>query len=487
MPAARDVRRRRLGLTAMLAMAIALVAHPFPSGASSHRDAPLISKDPQADNTDLYAFVSTEAGRSGFVTLIANYIPFEDPKEGPSYYRFSDVVLYEIMVDVNGDGQEDLTYQFLFRTTAVNGNRQVYTAGRIGLPRQPSDPASPYANLNLRQHYTLAEVQGDRRTGKGTILLEDARVAPIHVGPRFTGTPAEYEALVDAAIHTIPDTNGTRVFAGPRAEGFYFDFTGALNPTRVRNPGVNSTKGLNVHSIALEIPKARLLGAGSNGVIGVWASASRAKSTVIREKGQRPRAAAQWVQVSRLGNPLVSSALIPGQARDRYNATEPKGDGPNFKEMIVNPGAARGPAALIPTLRSLTRCTATVGRTDVQAAFLTGIQAGMVPGFPGNVGGETVADMLRLNFLVTPSGRPNRLGLLGGDIFGFPNGRRVGDDVVDIVLRIAGGELQPLVGLPACAAAAALGDNVNGPDVPYLPRFPYLATPYQGSDLTRAR
>jgi hypothetical protein len=460
--------------------------------ASSHRDAPLITEDPTADNTDVYAFVSTETGHSGFVTLISNWIPFEEPTEGPNYYRFSDHVLYKISVVVTDDGRlkNALTFELRFRTNVVNGNTFLYNTGLIGRPSNPADPASQYTNLNVQQSYTLTEVRAD---GARTVLLQDARVAPANIGPKSTGacgSPAtmtncgHYVSLANDAIHTIPGTGGMRVFVGPRADMFFVDLIGNFDLINLRNPGVNSTQGFNVHSIALEIPKSRLDEVGAGGIIGVWSSSSRMRVPVLRENEEEGQ---DWVQVSRLGNPLVNEVLLPLRAKDQFNATTPAADDRLFADFIVNPGSSQGPLALIPILRSILGCTVVNGRADLQAALLTGIPTGVVPGFPGNFTGATRSDLLRLNFTIAPTAvDPNnpgthRLGLLGGDAAGFPNGRRVFDDVVDIALNAAAGVLQPLVGLGArCPGVGLLSENVPGPQVPILTTFPYLGIPLQG-------
>ena len=483
-----------LGIVAVVLAGLVLAPAPSALRASSHRDAPLITEDPTADNTDVYAFVSTEPGRSDTVTLISNWIPFEEPTEGPNYYRFSDHVLYKISVVVNDNGTlvPALTYEFRFRTKVVNGNTFLYNTGLIGLPPNPADPASPYPNLNMQQSYTLTEV---RANGQRTVLLRDARVAPVNVGPKSTGpcsipgdptTCTHYIGLANAAILTVPGTGGMRVFAGPRAEMFFVDLIANFDLFNFRNPGVNSTAGFDVHSIALEIPKSRLDAVGAHGIVGVWSSSSRTRFPVLG--GQEDDNHNRWVQVSRLANPLINEVLIPLRAKDRFNETTPLADDQTFANFIVNPGSTQGPAALIPLINSVTGCTAANGRADLQAALLTGIPSGIVPGFPGNFTGNRRADLMRLNYTIPPAAGvdPNnpgthRLGLLGGDVAGYPNGRRPFDDTVDISLRAAGGVLQPLVGLPACAAAGTLSENVPGPAPnKFLATFPYLGTPHQG-------
>ena len=485
-----------LGLVAAVALLSLLVVGPADFGdASSHRDAPLITEDPTADNTDVYAFVSPEPGRQDYVTLISNFIPLEEPGEGPNYYRFSDTAFYNIHVDTNGDARPDLTYEFDFTTKigAVTPNTFLYNTGKIGLPPSPGDPASQYTNWNQPTSYKLTQIHGsggggddddddDNGTGR-TVIVNNARIAPINIGPKSTGSQAEYEALANAAVHNV---GGLRVFAGPRDEGFYVDLMGNFDLINVRDPGVDTTSGFNVHTIAIEVPKSLFQQAGdTDGIIGVWSSAERPKVTTLRDGGRPPSTSANYRQVSRLGNPLVNEVLLPLAAKDKYNATEPRRDAQNFRDLIVNPGNSQGGAALIPIINSLTGCTPVNDRTDLELALLKGIPAGVIPGFPGNqdtqrANGPVVADVLRLNYNVAPAASPNILGLLGGDIAGFPNGRRVGDDVTDIDLKAAAGAVLHVLGAINCPASLTLTDNVSANDVPYLGTFPYLGTPHNG-------
>jgi hypothetical protein len=475
---------------------------PF-SEASSHRDAPLITEDPTADNTDVYAFVSTEPGRSDYVTLISNFIPLEEPGEGPNYYRFSDNVLYEIKLDVNGDAEEDLTYEFDFSTKigAITPSTFLYNTGKIGAPPNPGDPSSQYTNWNQPTSYTLTEVGRNGNGGgdddddddgdhRDRVLLRNARVAPIHIGPSSTGSVADYEALAAAAVLPVPDSGGMRVFAGPRDEGFYVDLMGNFDLLNLRNPGVDTTSGFNVHTIALEIPKSRLAAAGdTDGNVGVWSSASRPKQTVLRDDGRSPKVSGKWVQVSRLGNPLVNEILLPLSFKDRYNATEPEDDGANIGAFITDPGTTPpGNLTFVPVLNSFVNgCIPTTGRVDLDLALLSGIPAGTL-GLPGtqdtqHSGGPVRADVLHLNTNVSPTtgtGSYSPLGAFGGDVAGFPNGRRVGDDVLDIAAKAAGGGILHLLGAINCPVSLTLSDNVQENDTDYLNVFPYLATPHQG-------
>ncbi len=468
---------------------------------SSHNDAPLIAEDPTVNNTDVYAFVSTEKGRSDYITLMANYIPMEEPGNGPTHYRFSDQALYEIMVDVDGDAQEDITYQFQFENNVANGNTILYNAGKIGLPSDPSDPSSQYENLNVQQSFTLTEIvaagdhdddsSDDGGEMRRTVLLKDARVAPANVGPVSTGTkPPLYEALADAAIHPI--ANGGKVFVGPRDEGFYIDLMGFFDLLNLRDPAFDTFSGFNVHSIALEIPKSQFAAAGdTDGIIGVWSSASRPRLTIRNEGGRPSGTSRSMVQVSRLGNPLVNELLMPLEHKDRFNATEPKDDGENFADFIINPASSQGAAALIPVLVGALNnppdsCLTPVNeRVDLDLVLLKGIPAGllMLPGTQDTQqeGGPVQADMLRLNFDVPVAADPHPLGVFGGDVAGFPNGRRVGDDVADIFARAGAGAVLELLDEKndLCLASLEVTDNVQENDVEYLDSFPYLGTPHE--------
>ncbi len=496
------------GVVAVVLVSLVLAPPPSALRASSHRDAPLITEDPTADNTDVYAWV--DPIRPDFVTLVSNWIPFEEPTEGPNFYRFSDQVLYKISIVVNRNGhlRRALDYEFRFRTQIVNGNTFQYNTGLIGLPG--SDPSAQYPNLNVRQSFTMTEVRRgkDDDAAERSVLLRNARTAPINVGPNSTGACTQvavtlhgvphsvescpsYVGLANAAILTIPGRNGARVFAGPRSEQFYVDLMAAFDrlgglSNEVRNPGVNSTKGFNVHSIALEVPIKLLDDLGAKGIIGVWSSSSRMRVPVLGGNDDTNGDDSRWVQVSRLGFPLDNEVLQPLRVKDRFNATTPFQDENLFANLIVNPGNTQGSESLVGLLRTITGCTELNNRADLQAIILTGIPTGVLPGLNNFTGSER-ADLLRLNYRIPPTqgidpNNPgnNRLGILVGDNAGFTNGRRPFDDTVDIALKAVGGAAQGLVGLTPCAAAANLTDNVAGPDTSFLTTFPYLGTPLSG-------
>ena len=443
---------------------------------SSHREAPEISKDPVADSTDLYAFVSPD--RPDTVTLIANYIPLQGPDAGPNFFEFGDDVRYEIHISNVGDGQSDITYQFDFRTEVRNPDTFLYNTGQI---TSLSSPA-----FNRRQFYTLTK----RERGKAPrVLGSDLASPPCNIGPRST---PHYSALASSAVHDLGD--GRRVFAGQRADGFYVDLGSVFDlldlrpfqhlhviPT-VDAAGVNSLAGLNVHTIALQVPIRELTHGkrptkvtDSAATIGVWTTASRRGSRVHDDRGAVQHGS--FRQVSRLGNPLVNEALIPMGRKDFWNRQAPHED-KQFLTYVQHPEVASLLPALypgvFPHLAGLTSA-----RADLVAILLTGLPGGIVPGFQ-NYTGPVLADMLRLNVVVRPSSSPDPGGLVAGDPAGYPNGRRPIDDVVAIELRAIAGATYPLVApsFTPDAAASLLTDGTTPPA--FSPTFPYLATPHSG-------
>jgi Domain of unknown function (DUF4331) len=451
---------------------------------SSHREAPEISKDPVADNTDVYAFVSPD--KPNMVTLIANYIPLEGPAGGPNFYEFGDDVLYEIHIDNDGDGDADITYQFQFQTTLQDPNTFLYNTGPVSSLTDP--------NWNKRQLYSLTRV----KNGRSTVLAEDLASPPCNIGPFST---PDYAALAQAAIHVLP--SGETVFAGQRAEGFYVDLGAVfdlldlrpfqnlhINPLAAA-PGVNGTNRLNVHTLALQLPKSMLTRDGSNptnpndprSIIGVWASASRRKAIILGANGDIDEYG-PWVQVSRLASPLFNEVMIPLGLKDFWNSQYPMND-KQFLTHVQNQEVPRRLVEYYPGLFS-NLAAYKKPRADMVAIFLTGIPAGIIPGFQ-NFTGQTLADLLRLNMAIPPAAAPNILGILGGDLAGFPNGRRVVDDVFTIELRALAGVTIPLVdpSFTPDAAASAVTDGVTPANIdsPFLASFPYLGIPYSGFDV----
>jgi hypothetical protein len=429
----------------------------MPGQASSHREAPLIAQDPTADNTDLYAFVSPDAPDT--VTLIANFMPFQKPDGGPNFYSFDPNVVYEIHIDNNGDAVEDITYQWRFTTEVRNPATFLYNTGTVTSLDSPS--------LNVRQFYRLTRIDGPRRTGTVTELSGRLPVPPPNIGPRST---PNYGAL-SGGIQQLP--GNIRVFAGQRDEGFYVDLA-VFDLLGVGSGQVeDSTAGFNVNSLAIQVPKAALTRSGTApagasdpaAIIGVWSTASRFATRTLAPGGQNHTGA--LVQVSRLGNPLVNEAVIDLARKDAFNGLEPTGDAaaldrvtdpevPKLLKLIFNVDSPPAP------------------RNDLVTIFLTGL-----PGLnqPANV---RASEQLRLNMGIPPSASPHRLGVLGGDLAGFPNGRRVGDDVVDIVLQAAAGAT-PLTPAFNRSPNNQLGDAVDRNDVPYLSSFPYLGIPHPGN------
>jgi Domain of unknown function (DUF4331) len=457
---------------------------------SSHREAPEIAKDPVADSSDVYAFVSPD--KPDTVTLIANYVPFQGPAGGPNFYEFGDDVLYEINVDNNGDGHPDVTYQFRFTTEVTDPDTFLYNTGPI--------ESLTSSSWNRRQFYTVTRVEG--RSSK--TLGHGLPCPPCNIGPLST---PDYPALAAAAVHELG--GGRQVFAGQRAEGFYVDLgaifdLGDLRPFAsdhnrfglpnypTSGPGVNSTQNLNVHSIALQVPITDLTRGGWHGtsasderaVIGVWTSASRQRVRLYDTDSGEYVNSGPFTQVSRLGNPLVNEVIIPMGKKDHWNTQSPAGD-KQFASYIAHPElAALLPVlypGVFPSLAALDK--AGTARADLEAILLTGIPSGLITGFQ-NYTGATQADELRLNTAIKPSAKPSIYGLLGGDLAGFPNGRRVADDVTAVELRAVAGATYALVdkSYKPDAAASAVTDGLTPADldIPYLGEFPYLGVPYSG-------
>ncbi len=461
---------------------------------SSHREAPAIAKDPVADSTDLYAFVSPDA--TSTVTLIANYIPLEGPDGGPNFFEFGDDVLYAIYVDNNGDGKPDVTYEFRFRTQIKNPNTFLYNTGQIASINS--------ASWNRPQFYSVTRVANGRRM----VIGEGLACPPCNVGPRSTPS---YPALAQSAVHALAG-GSIKVFAGQRQEGFYVDLgsifdLGALRPFQnlhllplpAINPGINGTKHLNVHSIALQVPitdlttdgSATFSGAGDRkAVVGVWTAAYRRKARILNagqdDDDTEHIESGPWVQVSRLGNPLFNEVIVPMKKKDLWNSLPPTADS-RFLQYVQHPELAGLLPVLYPgVFPNLAGLSAV--RDDLVAILLTGIPSGIIGGFQ-NFTGPKPADVLRLNMAIPPTGSPNIKGLLGGDLAGYPNGRRVADDVVTIELRaIAGLTYQVVHGTGVFTADGAAGaifdiDGGNIPPVSYLSNFPYLNDPESGFDV----
>ena len=486
--------------------------------ASSHREAPFITTHPKVDGTDFYMFNSYEPGRTGYVTLIANYQPFENPQGGPNYYTMDPNALYEIHVDNVGDGHEHLTFQFRFKV-ADNGLAVMAGGKSVPVPLSNIGPlsATSTAAQNVVETYTLTLVRGDRRGGQAQPVVDASTGAATFAKP-FDNigakSIAEYAAYANSFIHsiTIPGCNKPgRLFVGQRKDPFVvnlgetFDLVNIKYPveelapagTNARQLAPNSLAGYNVTTLALEVA-ASCLTNGSDPVIGGWTTASIRQARVVNPAPESDKSVASvgaasqptrasveggaWAQVSRLGMPLVNEVVIGLPDKDRWNASQPKDDG-QFADYVTNPSLPVLLQALFGAAG--VRAPNVYPRTDLVAAFLTGL-AGLNQ--PQHV---TAAEELRLNTSTPPTaaGAQNDLGVLGGDVGGFPNGRRPIDDVVDIELRVAMGVLlAPFDGSakdpdPASDASRQLHytDGAEPTAADYLTVFPYLNTPLGGS------
>jgi len=447
------MRKVALALGAAALLALALVAAvvrgsgPGTAAASSHREAPLISEDPSADNTDLYAFRSPD--NPDTLTIVSNFIPGEDPAAGPNYYTFSPTARYDIYVDRNGDGKADVSYYFRFKRN--NG---------------------PFFLGDTVQPYTVTRVVGN---GDPQVVAT-GKTPPDNIGPRST---PNYHDLATAAI--TPLAGGGQVFAGQRSDPFFgdigdiFDLVAIRKGTGDAGGGKDFFAGYAVHSIELQIPISQV--DTSSHVIGVWSAADRLRASVGDQNGKRHKKTRKtsrknddnqgnWVQVSRLGNPLINEVIIGTDDKDLWNRLSPAAD-KRFVDYYKTPILAAVINKLYPGLN-----VPETNRSDLVQVLLTGI-----PGL--NSTGSTLADELRINLStpVTPADKFSRLGVVGGDLQGWPNGRRLGDDVIDIAERAVGGVLvkNPL----------PLGDGVDSAALANQTTFPYVPDPLSGADNTK--
>ncbi len=480
-------------LVLAMAASAALALPGVTTQASSHREAPFVTEHPKVDATDFYLFRSYEAGRSGYVTLVANYQPLQAPYGGPNYFTMDPDALYEISVDNNGDAQEDLTFQFRFNNTLKDtqlnvGGKQV----SIPLINSGAITGPNSANLNVTESYSVTLVRGNRRRGqRSTITNVDTGASrftkPVdNIGNKSIADYAGYAASHLYNIK-IPGCGDGRMFVGQRKDPFVVNL-GEVFDLINTNP-LGSTSGerdlladANVTALILEVPIDCLTSADP--VIGAWTSASLRQARLLRPVPSFDRPAIEggpWVQVSRLAMPLVNELVIGLKDKDKFNASEPKGDA-QFADYVTNPTLP----ALIELLFPSAPAPTLFPRSDLVATFLTGINTPATGNLnqPLNV---VPAEMMRLNTAIAPTakGAQNNLGVIGGDNAGFPNGRRPGDDVVDIELRVAMGKLIAL-GLygnssQAPAGNAALTDGALVNDSFFDAGFPYLRTPLPGS------
>ncbi len=448
---------------------------------SSHREAPEVSKDPVVDNTDTYAFVSPDSPET--VTIISNYIPAEVPAGGPTFYEFGNDVLYRINIDNNGDGFADIVYEFTFEQQFANPNTFLYNTGPISSLVDP--------NWNKRQLYTVV-----RQDNNGCrVLAENLRCPPCNIGPRST---PKYAPLEKEAIHSLPGNQ--KVFAGQRNDPFFVDIGSIFDLADLRpienlhliptpaTLGVDTLETINCHTIAIQVPISALTANGSvptnvmssNAVIGVWASASRRKVRISDGANSEQAEVGPWTQVSRLATPLFNEVLIPMARKDEWNSDQPAGD-KEYLPFVQHPELAKLLPILYPKrLPALEKLTAP--REDLVAILLTGLPAGVVPGFQNASRKGVFADMLRLNVAVPPTKSPKALGFLEGDLAGYPNGRRITDDVTNISLKAVAGATYPLVNKSYVPdeAVAAIEQGITPLPTRTQGTFPYAATPHGG-------
>ncbi len=456
---------------ALAALAASALAVPIGIG-SSHREAPNIMLDPSADNTDVYAWTAPDAEDS--ITVASNWIPGQVPANGPNFFRFDDKARYYINFDNTGDGVADIKYRYTFETDVRNPNSFLYAGPNT----------TDYAGLNLIQTYDVTREEYKNGKLKDTELVgEDLNAAPANIGPK---TFPDYENdFVPGAISDLPD--GGKVFAGQREEPFFVDLGAAFDAINVRvgtgneGQGKDDFSGYNISSIVMQLPEEQVTKDGepvadmgaNNAVVGVWSTTER-RRLEVRDAGFSAHSPGsvnglknKWVQVSRLGNPLVNEVVIPLGKKDKFNRTTPDRDAELYGQYVVEPELAAVLNALFGVNAPET------DRGDIVQAVLQGL-----PGLNQHSGpnaGKPV-DTLKLNLGVDPTASPSRFGALGGDLAGYPNGRRLTDDVVDIDLQVVAGILaSPPNPVP-------LGDGVDENDNEFLSAFPYLGTPLSGFD-----
>lgn len=481
-----------------IAVAILMGMCAFNLHASSHREAPGITKTPKVDATDFYMFNSYEAGRGDYVTLIANYQPLQDAFAGPNYFALDPNALYEIEIDNNGDAKEDITFQFKFQQTLkdlkvpVNGQMVSVPLSNIGAITNDSSSAQ-----NTAETYSVTLVKGDRRTGNKTVLASELKKPFDNVGAKSIPNYAQYARSFVNNLN-IPGCGKGRVFVGQRQDPFAvnlgqtFDLVNIAAPATEFDPNAesaasNSLAKKNVTTIALEVPKACLVRAGQP-IIGAWTTASL-RQGVLRNPNPNSdiqsatKEGGAWTQVSRLGMPLVNEVVIGLKDKDKFNASKPANDG-QFATYVTNPTLP----ALVQILFGSAGVKAPTNfpRTDLVAAFLTGIPT---LNKPVNV---VASEQLRLNTSIAakPVAQQDRLGVINGDVAGFPNGRRPGDDIVDIALRVVMGKVCTIEGVNTavgCKASDAPSGGIHFTDgalqspTQFTSSFPYLNTPIAGS------
>lgn len=437
---------------------------PGSAVASSHREAPLIAADPTADNTDVYAFVSPD--RPDTTTIVANWIPFEEPHGGPNFYQFATDARYDINIDNDGDAVSDLTYRLTFKTEDRRGRTTfLYNNGPV--------TSLDDENLLVRQTYQLQLVDGG---GRARTLIESGRVAPSNTGP---ASMPDYGTLRNQAIADIP--GGGKIYVGQADDPFFLDLRvfDLLYGGNLSEVGQDTLSGFNVNTVVIQVPNAQLALKGNatrNPVIGVWSDTER-RSMQLKPGKSEPFG--NYVQVSRLGNPLINEVIVPAAMKDRFNSQTPDVDRqiPELVARVTDPELAR----LIQAIYGIP--APATPRNDLVEIFLTGITTKAGGPIQADLNSQlnnadvnpkrfAPSEMLRLNMSVPPTANPNRLGVLVGDNQGFPNGRRLTDDVVDISIQAVEG-----AAVSGIVAALAAGDKVDANNVPFGATFPYIALP----------
>ncbi|MDX6314051.1 MAG: hypothetical protein QOF84_5284 [Streptomyces sp.] len=420
-----------------LATAGIAALQPGTAAASSHREAPLISGQPQFDNTDLYAFVSPD--HSDKTTLVANFIPFEEPGGGPNFYKFSDAAQYDLHIDNDGDAQGDYVYRWTFKDHFRSGDTFLYNTGEV---TSLDDP-----DLNFFQTYNIDLLKlHKQRVVKKTRIARNVLVAPSNVGK---ASMPNYATLRDQAVKGIG--GGTSVFAGQADDSFFADLRvfDLLYGGDLSEVGNDTLKGYNVNTLAIQVPTTYIRESKKQPVLGIWATTQRLNSS------------GHYVQVSRLGNPLVNEVVNPLKDKDKFNASSPWGDA-QFLKNVTEPELPK-------LIEGIYKIKAPAEpRDDLVSVFLTGVDGLNKPPY------VRASEELRLNTSIKPAKSPKRLGVLDGDNAGFPNGRRLTDDVIDISLQVVEGEL--------VGSKNDLGDAVDANDVDFQHSFPYVGLPASGSD-----
>jgi hypothetical protein len=422
--------------TGVLASAGVAGLQPGTAEASSHREAPLISGQPQFDNTDLYAFVSPD--KPDTTTLVANWIPFEEPGGGPNFYKFAEDGQYDIHIDNDGDGKSDYIYRWTFKDHTRSGDTFLYNTGVV---TSLDDP-----DLNFIQTYDidLLKIKKDRVV-KRTRIAKNLPVAPSNVGQ---ASMPNYATLRSQAVKDIG--YGTTAFAGQADDPFFADLRvfDLLYGGNLSEVGNDTLKGYNVNTVALQVPTKYIVESSKQPILGIWSTTQKKDSY------------GDYVQVSRLGNPLVNEVINPLKDKDKFNASQPWYDA-QFLKNVTNPELPK----LIEAIYKIP--APSEPRNDLVSVFLTGVKGLNQPPY------VRPAEELRLNTSIAPTAKPKRLGVLDGDNAGFPNGRRLTDDVLDIALQTVEGEL--------VGSKNDLGDAVDANDVSFEKSFPYIGEPNSGS------